>query len=359
MGYEQSKNGANKSCKSIPTEFKISTENIIKETLVKKHRQSNKNDNDEQNEPVAKCIAVDDKSKETDKKLSTQIDTLTTENKQEVISGTGSSGNANNENKEQIQSNQVSRADDDKFKEIDKKLSFQIDPLTTKNKQEVILQVDSNGNLNMKKKEYPRRYILMDHGGVLEGEYSDQAPLDNDILIKQLSEEDFMVLKDGVDVIKDLIHLVENCNCILLFHSKNKMKEQFQLINYLKKGCDLKGLKMPEIPSIAVYDKVVYNGYSCDNPEVKDEKNIWDTDKVVQVAGYGTELYGKECIRMAISSLYKIDNSSRHLHFIVDDGDKVIDKANQDGWNGCLVGIVVLRDVVKEIRRKIENEAIK
>jgi hypothetical protein len=214
---------------------------------------------------------------------------------------------------------------------------------------------DRGIQLNKKENFELVKYLMIDHGGVLEGEYSVDQPLENDLLVKVIDETDFMILKNGVNIIKNLNHLVDYHNCMVVFHSKNKLQDQLNIMHYLQSACKNKGLVFPKIKYLAVRDSIEYKDTGSTKPKLTTYMDKDDNNNIISIAGYGDELDGKECLRNAISVLLNIETNSRGMHYVIDDGPSVVQKAILDGWNGYIVGDISLDTIISEIREKIEN----
>lgn len=177
-----------------------------------------------------------------------------------------------------------------------------------------------------------KKYLFLDHGGVLDGSFSEEKPSNDDLLLDQV-EGYYQVIKNGVLLVKQLNLLVSSYGYEIVFHSKSKEADQMSLLNSIRVACSNKDLAFPNITAMAVRDAKEFNGVESENPVIiKNRKHgIW-------IAGYDKELDGKACVRNALSKLLSISEISRKRHYILDDGASVICRANLEGWSSIRIG---------------------
>jgi hypothetical protein len=174
-------------------------------------------------------------------------------------------------------------------------------------------------------------YLMLDHGGVLDGEYSESAPGPNDLLITRHAAGGYQILKGGVRIVEILNQLVNDYDFRILFHSKNSEADQITLLNQLLVACHGKGIQFPQVTAMAVRDAKKYPNVYPANPTI--EKNV---EYNIQIAGYSHEHDGKSCVRAALSHL--LDISDRTKVFVLDDGEPVIKAAKAEKYQTKLIG---------------------
>lgn len=111
---------------------------------------------------------------------------------------------------------------------------------------------------DLKKGLYTPKYLMLDHGGVLDGIVTEEKPGDDDLLLSQIDEGLYQILKNGVKIVKQLNLLVKDYGYELVFHSKNKEKDQLCLLEQLKKACTEKFLEWPKVTAMAVRDQEIF-----------------------------------------------------------------------------------------------------
>jgi hypothetical protein len=179
------------------------------------------------------------------------------------------------------------------------------------------------------------KYLMLDHGGVLDGEYieaKDYKP-NIDLLLEPENGGYCNILKNGVMAVKKLNELVDKHGYQIVFHSKSKEKEQLNLLKKLDVACTKKGIKFPNVTAMVVRDEAEFKGIYSNNPRI-----IENRPHGIRIVGYDKELDGKACVRNALSKLLNIPESQRKNHIVFDDGPSVISKSKQEGWNSYEIG---------------------
>jgi hypothetical protein len=185
-------------------------------------------------------------------------------------------------------------------------------------------------------------YLMLDHGGVLDGSLSYERPTHDDLLLDTIKiDRDanpkatvlYQIIKNGKSVIQQLNQLVDSHRYRLVFHSKNKEADQMRLLKQLCHACQRVDLSFPVIHAMAVCDPVAFKGIDSSTPKI-----IKNRPHQIVMAGYGKELPGKSCVRQALAILLNIDNQSRPQHIILDDGMTVIDQAKKEGYRVYAIG---------------------
>lgn len=95
-----------------------------------------------------------------------------------------------------------------------------------------------------------QRYIMLDHGGVLNGEIynGDINQLDqNDLILNKVDHDSHMVLKNGVIILQQLSELATNHNFRIVFHSKNHKADQQRVWQQIKNAAILKNVQPPPL----------------------------------------------------------------------------------------------------------------
>ena len=180
------------------------------------------------------------------------------------------------------------------------------------------------------------RYIMLDHGGVLSGEPYEgdiDALSQDDLVLSEIYPGASMVLRDGVKILNCLSDLVSNHECKLVFHSKNRGPEQCLLWEQISTAAREKGIAIPEVYAMAVYDVNRYPDNTPENPLID------LTTSNSMIVGYGQgERNGKACVRQALSVALAIDETSRSDCTVFDDGNSVIEVARLEGYQAYLIG---------------------
>jgi hypothetical protein len=180
------------------------------------------------------------------------------------------------------------------------------------------------------------RYLMIDHGGVLDGEiYEGDIGLlnENDLVLNEISPDLSMVLKNGVIILRQLSDLVTHHHFRLVFHSKNHEDDQQRVWQQIKDAVTAKKIQLPPLFAMVVYDTEQYQKHPPVLP------SVIINDEGVKVIGYGQdEGDGKSCVRQALSSACAIDIRDRKNCFVFDDGASVIDAARNEGYHGHLIG---------------------
>ncbi len=176
------------------------------------------------------------------------------------------------------------------------------------------------------------KYLMLDHGGVLDGIVTEEKPGNNDLLLAQIDDGLYQVLKNGVKIVKQLNFLVIECGYEIVFHSKNKEKDQLQLLEHLSKSCAEKYLEWPIVTAMAVRDQDIFPDIDSKEPII-----IKDRTHGILIAGYGQDLDGKSCVRSALSKLLSINEESHSQHIIFDDGPSVVLAARAEGYRAYMI----------------------
>ena len=194
-----------------------------------------------------------------------------------------------------------------------------------------------------------KRYVLIDHGGVLET-YKDK-PSEDDLILKDLDGL-YQVLENAPKVIQALNRL-EQFNISIAFHSKSGLNEQLGLYKSLLANSKAKGMKFPEVVAMAVYNSQAYKSYKCDDPYI-----ITNADPKIIIAGYQNDLKGKACIRKALQKALGIPDFERNEHYVLDDVSDNTEAAQNEGWQTFLINEgMTLENAINEICDKAEQES--
>lgn len=179
-------------------------------------------------------------------------------------------------------------------------------------------------------------YIMLDHGGVLSGEpYVGNIEMlhQDDLVLSEVYPGMSMVLRDGIKILNYLSDLVHSHDCKLVFHSKNKEVDQCLLWRQISIAAGEKGVVIPEVCAMAVYDASQYPDNTPEAPSI-----TLNTANSI-IVGYGQgERDGKACLRQALSVALEIDKASRSDCTVFDDGHSVIEAARLEGYQGYLIG---------------------
>lgn len=174
--------------------------------------------------------------------------------------------------------------------------------------------------------------LMFDHGGVLDGEMIIEEPGDNDIVISDLGGGLKQVLKNGFTIIEKLNELVEQHRYRIAFHSANSHDDQMRIWNTIKSQCEQKGIRVPVISAMAVYDEE-------NQPEVDAGSPIISTNEDgITVATFGkASADGKASIRQALCQALDIPTADHAHHHVFDDGTSVIPVAKGEGYQVHLI----------------------
>lgn len=194
------------------------------------------------------------------------------------------------------------------------------------------------------------RYLMLDHGGVLDGEVCEVVPKSNDLLLQTYDWGGYQVLKNGVQIVRNLKELVDKHGYKIVFHSKNKEEDQINLLEQLQAACFTKAIEFPQVIAMAVCDVNRFENVDSTNPKITiNQKNQ------IKITGYAKELDGKACVRNALSNLLSIpeDINARKKHIVFDDGASIVTMAKGEGYKAYLIGHgeekISLDDAVKEV----------
>src|SRR5689334_11426919 len=106
------------------------------------------------------------------------------------------------------------------------------------------------------------KYLMLDHGGVLDGKLFRGTPGTNDLVLAQYEPGLYQLLPNRVSVVKKLDELVKNYGYQIAYHSKNIEEHQLGILAQLRSACQAKGIQFPAATAMAVCDPHQY-------PEVK------------------------------------------------------------------------------------------
>ncbi|KTC85046.1 hypothetical protein [Legionella brunensis] len=192
------------------------------------------------------------------------------------------------------------------------------------------------------------KYLMLDHGGVLDGAVLDDISTINendDLVLEYFDWGGAQVLKNGVNIVGTINRLVKHYGYEVVFHSKNIEDDQIKILKQLQQACIEKGLKFPEVHAMAVYDKKRYENHSSDAPA-----KILRQDGIL-FAGWGKDdLNGKASVRRALEQLLGIREEDRRNHIVFDDGKPNVDTPIEEGYQAYLIG--------KEQGQKTLDEAL-
>ena len=179
-----------------------------------------------------------------------------------------------------------------------------------------------------------KRYLFLDHGGVLDGEIvlNREEITEKDLLLSKEEESKYKVLKNGVQIIEILNKLINHHNFEVYFHANNQEEEQLKMINILQKACEQKGLEFPKIPALFVCDEQAFPNTPSDNPEVHDKE-----EHGIKIVGYSKNEEHKKCLRKTYAYYRGIKLSAKKYHCILDSKIDVIREARAEGWHALLV----------------------
>lgn len=188
------------------------------------------------------------------------------------------------------------------------------------------------------------KYLMFDHGGVLDNDMTLNRPGANDLLLSTDEEGYRRILKDGVSIVKNMNTLV-GLGYKVIFHSKNSEEDQLRILDELTKSCAQKGLPFPKVHAMGVRNPKLYPGVSSSKPVI-----IRDKYHGILIAAYDLEKDGKACLREALSKLLSIKANDRKQNVVFDDGFDIIETAKQEGYDAYRIGD--LNDALKQVMKK-------
>lgn len=180
------------------------------------------------------------------------------------------------------------------------------------------------------------KYLLLDHGGVIDthsflSENKENIITEDDLVLK----DDGMftqIMQDGVTIIQRLNRLVDECGYKIVFHSKNSLIDQVEILQMLRQACTDKELRCPKIFAMGVCDSAVTRPTT--DPLIS---NI-DDDITVFTYGIPDEGdQGKSSLRKAIMTGLGVTPDEYHLHTVFDDGEPNIRQPLAEGFNAYCI----------------------
>ena len=142
------------------------------------------------------------------------------------------------------------------------------------------------------------KYLMFDHGGVLDGEMTADAPGPDDLLLFVTEDGYNQILKNGVSFVLKCNELVDNYGYQVVFHSKNSEEDQLRILDRLQQACKAKEITFPTVHAMGVRDATLYPNVSSDNPII-----FTRVLNNISIAAYAIEKDGKACLREALSKL--------------------------------------------------------
>jgi hypothetical protein len=212
-----------------------------------------------------------------------------------------------------------------------------------------------------KKERLSGPLIMIDHGGVLDEKASgEEGPHDGDFV---LSGNEFYsaVMPNGAQAIQLLNRLVKEYKVRLVCHSKNKEKDQTDILRGVsaaikKYNKESKGhLDQPVFSAMVVADSKKYADKHPDGVLKIDE-----SEDGIAVLGYDAkaEDSGKSLVRKALSMFYGIKEVNRSSHYVLDDGFTNHEAAKEEGYTSYLIGqegytfVGALSEILKDLAKK-------
>jgi len=191
------------------------------------------------------------------------------------------------------------------------------------------------------------KYLMLDHGGVLDGEIIVSNPTVNDLVLYEVEPGIYGILKNGVQIVQQLNVLVLHYDYQLVFHSKNSEEDQLRLLEQLTRACQQKGISFPQITAMAVFDAERY-------PAVPPHQSISQVNPHgFPSIYYGIEYNKKQCVRAALEHHLSIKPKERKKHIVFDDGLGVVEAAYKESyqvvWIGDDVGQMPLYQAINQI----------
>lgn len=211
-------------------------------------------------------------------------------------------------------------------------------------------------NTEVTKMGAPTKFLMFDHGGVLDGEMISTPPAPTDLVLDDLGDGVKSVLRNGVTIVQHLNELAEKYNYKIVFHSKNREIDQLRILEQLQKACRAKRIPFPAITAMAVYDTSIYVGVLPSAPRIEANKSHG-----VMVIGYGVEAEGKSCVRQALMTALNVPKEKYDNCIVFDDGASVISQAKKDGYQayciGTQAGTIPLFQAIEDVYKQACTDA--
>ncbi|WED42988.1 hypothetical protein [Legionella cardiaca] len=198
------------------------------------------------------------------------------------------------------------------------------------------------------------KYLMFDHGGVLDGSVVmnlDTIDAENDLVLEPFDWGGAQVLRNGVQIVALMNELVERYQYQIVFHSKNKEEDQLKILLQLQAACQLKKISFPPVLAMAVFDPERYTESSSSPRTIIIEGGI-------HLAAWGADDFdGKASVRRALEKLLNITDRSQHIVF--DDGEPNVNTPREEGYQAFLIGEGSERVTLDRALTQVVNDAKK
>mgnify|MGYP000911157574 CR=1 FL=1 len=186
----------------------------------------------------------------------------------------------------------------------------------------------------------PNKHLII-NSAVLNPISTARVSVKDDLVLRQVEEGVFSVLKDGKQSIEYLGKLTSHHGYSIVLYSSCKQHQINMILAELDEVCMREGLKgFPKISLLVVKDREFY-------PQVKasELKVAENCSQERRVAGYSLQSQEESEILTGISKLINLSKSAQSSCIVLDNRPSFIKKARQEGWNVCDAGLISLKKV--------------
>ncbi len=212
------------------------------------------------------------------------------------------------------------------------------------------------------------KYLMFDHGGVLDGALIEQENITAQDLVLQRNEFGYhQVLKNGVEIVKIINKLVYKHGYQVAFHSANNSSDQLKLFNQIKKACLSNygdSLDFPRVVGMVATTEDDYLNAGDYYPQIS--KAEFYAPSIIYIPSYNNSTdpshSGKAPHRRALERLLDIPVSERGSHIVFDDGQPIVEKAKEEGYQAYLIEkgtslLQALETVLAQVESKEQQNA--
>ena len=150
----------------------------------------------------------------------------------------------------------------------------------------------------------------------------------DDLVLRQLEEGIFSVLKDGKQIAEYLRKLTDEHNYSIVLYSNRKEHHIIHTLLEFDEACKREGLKsFPKIAALVVKDRESYSQVKPSKLKVVESRSY-----EILIAGYGIQPQQETEILNGISKLVILTEFDQRSCFVIDNRLSFIKKASQEGW---------------------------
>jgi hypothetical protein len=215
----------------------------------------------------------------------------------------------------------------------------------------------------------PVKYIMVDHGGVLDGTMrlgeADLAAYrgyisEQEIALLRIQPSDLIyrdqsagikVMPNGKQLIEDLNELIHEHGYRFVFHSANSERDQLEEYKKFRELCNDNGLACPPLHAMVVLNEANYSRTSSADPAIS---YVGD----VRIGTFGADSQnGKRSVRRALEATLSISPESRGQHIVLDDGEPLVNASREEGYRAFLISNPQLGHTLADAVHQIVLEA--